>query len=133
MSLFRFLPFSFGFLGGGSTDYCSCSFFQCHLSLDLEREDASERPRRSTSSKVSCATTSVHKTCVPPPPPLSITFHFPVFIDMVAYIQPREALLKYATASVEDNEWTSAWTKTQPKPVFDLRPAPEDEEKDKKK
>ncbi|KAL8292109.1 hypothetical protein RQP46_001575 [Phenoliferia psychrophenolica] len=44
---------------------------------------------------------------------------------------PREALLKYATASVEDNEWTSAWTKTQPKPVFDLRPEPTEEEKKK--
>ncbi|KAK4704133.1 WD repeat-containing protein 70, partial [Phenoliferia sp. Uapishka_3] len=46
---------------------------------------------------------------------------------------PREALLKYATQSVEDNEWTSAWTKTQPKPVFDLRQDPEEEEKEKRK
>lgn len=46
---------------------------------------------------------------------------------------PREALLKYATASVEDNEWTSAWSKTQPKPVFDTRPLSDEEKEDKKK
>ncbi|KAK4046201.1 hypothetical protein OIO90_006622 [Microbotryomycetes sp. JL221] len=34
---------------------------------------------------------------------------------------PREALLKYATASNDDNTWTAAWSKTQPKPVFDER------------
>ncbi|SCZ89214.1 BZ3500_MvSof-1268-A1-R1_Chr1-1g01034 [Microbotryum saponariae] len=46
---------------------------------------------------------------------------------------PREALLKYATASVEENEWTAAWTKNQPKPVFDLRPDTDDEDDDPKK
>lgn len=45
---------------------------------------------------------------------------------------PREALLKYAVADPNDNEWTGAWNKTQPKPVFDLRPDPLEEEKEKK-
>lgn len=35
-------------------------------------------------------------------------------------LQPREALLKFATG--EPNEFTSVWDKNQPKPVFDLRP-----------
>ncbi|SCV71516.1 BQ2448_3104 [Microbotryum intermedium] len=46
---------------------------------------------------------------------------------------PREALLKYATTSVEENEWTAAWTKNQPKPVFDLRPDTDDEDNVPKK
>ncbi|KAM0748750.1 WD40 repeat-like protein [Meredithblackwellia eburnea MCA 4105] len=46
---------------------------------------------------------------------------------------PREALLKYAVSDVTENEWTAAWTKTQPKPVFDLRQEPEEEDNDQKK
>ncbi|ORY54604.1 WD40-repeat-containing domain protein [Leucosporidium creatinivorum] len=42
---------------------------------------------------------------------------------------PREALLKYATKDVKDNEWTAAWTANQPKPVFDMRPDPDEEQK----
>ncbi|BGP01943.1 hypothetical protein RTBOTA2_005286 [Rhodotorula toruloides] len=41
---------------------------------------------------------------------------------------PREALLKYASADPNDNTWTKAWAATQPKPVFDTRPDPEEEE-----
>lgn len=44
-------------------------------------------------------------------------------------MQPREALLKYATKDVNDNEWTAAWTKNQPKPVFDLRPESDEEDR----
>ncbi|GAA5988162.1 hypothetical protein JCM11641_003617 [Rhodosporidiobolus odoratus] len=40
-------------------------------------------------------------------------------------VDPREALLKYATADPEDNTWTKAWAKTQPKAVFDNRPEEE--------
>ncbi|CDR49463.1 RHTO0S27e00210g1_1 [Rhodotorula toruloides] len=45
---------------------------------------------------------------------------------------PREALLKYASADPNDNTWTKAWAATQPKPVFDTRPDPEEEEEDGK-
>ncbi|GAA5941632.1 WD40 repeat domain-containing protein [Sporobolomyces koalae] len=40
---------------------------------------------------------------------------------------PREALLKYATADPSENEFTKAWTKTQPKPVFDYRSDSDDD------
>ncbi|GAA6018333.1 hypothetical protein JCM11491_005936 [Sporobolomyces phaffii] len=40
---------------------------------------------------------------------------------------PREALLKYATADPADNTWTSAWSKTQPKAVFDDRSDSDDD------
>ncbi|GAA5885663.1 hypothetical protein JCM16303_003104 [Sporobolomyces ruberrimus] len=40
---------------------------------------------------------------------------------------PREALLKYATADPSDNTWTSAWSKSQPKPVFDERSDSDDD------
>ncbi|TNY22933.1 WD40-repeat-containing domain protein [Rhodotorula diobovata] len=45
---------------------------------------------------------------------------------------PREALLKYATADPNDNTWTKAWAATQPKPVFDDRPDPEDDVEEKR-
>ncbi|GAA5868551.1 hypothetical protein JCM1840_005486 [Sporobolomyces johnsonii] len=45
---------------------------------------------------------------------------------------PREALLKYATADPSDNTWTQAWAKTQPKPVFDTRVDDEDDEEEKR-
>ncbi|CEQ40698.1 SPOSA6832_02359 [Sporobolomyces salmonicolor] len=45
---------------------------------------------------------------------------------------PREALLKYATADPSDNTWTQAWAKTQPKPVFDTRVDDDDEEEEKR-
>ncbi|BGP33973.1 hypothetical protein JCM10296v2_005788 [Rhodotorula toruloides] len=44
---------------------------------------------------------------------------------------PREALLKYASADPNDNTWTKAWAATQPKPVFDTRPDTEEEEEGK--
>jgi len=46
--------------------------------------------------------------------------------------QPREALLKYATADPNDNTWTKAWAATQPKTVFDERPDPEDDVEEKR-
>ncbi|GAA5901838.1 hypothetical protein JCM8208_003601 [Rhodotorula glutinis] len=45
---------------------------------------------------------------------------------------PREALLKYATADPNDNTWTKAWAATQPKTVFDDRPDPEDDVEEKR-
>ncbi|GAA5823064.1 hypothetical protein JCM11251_007472 [Rhodosporidiobolus azoricus] len=47
-------------------------------------------------------------------------------------VDPREALLKYATADPNDNTWTQAWSKTQPKPVFDTRIVTEEEEEAEK-
>ncbi|BGP50318.1 hypothetical protein JCM10450v2_006237 [Rhodotorula kratochvilovae] len=46
---------------------------------------------------------------------------------------PREALLKYATSDPSENEWTKAWSTTQPKPVFDERPDPEDDKEEEKR
>ncbi|GAA5848088.1 hypothetical protein JCM3766R1_006402 [Sporobolomyces carnicolor] len=40
---------------------------------------------------------------------------------------PREALLKYATADPAENTWTAAWSKSQPKPVFDDRSDSDDD------
>ncbi|GAA5994704.1 hypothetical protein JCM5350_006312 [Sporobolomyces pararoseus] len=40
---------------------------------------------------------------------------------------PREALLKYATTDPKDNTWTAAWSKSQPKPVFDDRSDSDDD------
>ncbi|GAA5970824.1 hypothetical protein JCM3765_005577 [Sporobolomyces pararoseus] len=40
---------------------------------------------------------------------------------------PREALLKYATTDPKDNTWTAAWSKSQPKPVFDERSDSDDD------
>ncbi|GAA5906824.1 WD40 repeat domain-containing protein [Sporobolomyces salmoneus] len=40
---------------------------------------------------------------------------------------PREALLKYATNDPGENTWTSAWSKSQPKPVFDDRSDSDDD------
>lgn len=45
---------------------------------------------------------------------------------------PREALLRYASKEGEKGEWTGAWSETQPKAVFDLRPETDDEEEKKK-
>ena len=42
-------------------------------------------------------------------------------------MQPREALLKYATTDPKDNTWTAAWSKSQPKPVFDDRSDSDDD------
>ncbi|KAI5478700.1 WD repeat protein 70 [Pseudohyphozyma bogoriensis] len=46
---------------------------------------------------------------------------------------PREALLKYATSDPSDNTWTQAWTKTQPKAVFDERALKDQEEEDRRR
>ncbi|GAA6010590.1 hypothetical protein JCM10207_007752 [Rhodosporidiobolus poonsookiae] len=48
-------------------------------------------------------------------------------------VDPREALLKYATADPNDNTWTKAWAKTQPKPVFDERPDPDEDKEEEAK
>lgn len=55
-----------------------------------------------------------------------------VRLTPACFLQPREALLKYASADPNDNTWTKAWAATQPKPVFDTRPDPEEEEEDGK-
>ncbi|GAA6046900.1 hypothetical protein JCM3770_003419 [Rhodotorula araucariae] len=46
---------------------------------------------------------------------------------------PREALLKYATTDPSENKWTKAWSATQPRPVFDERPDPEDDGEEEKR
>ena len=54
-------------------------------------------------------------------------------------MQPREALLKYAEKTENDKQWTAAWQKTQPKPVFsqymddEANPAEPSSSKKKKK
>ncbi|GAA6031509.1 hypothetical protein JCM8097_006490 [Rhodosporidiobolus ruineniae] len=42
-------------------------------------------------------------------------------------VDPREALLKYATSDPSENTWTQAWAKTQPKAVFDPHAQEEEE------
>lgn len=55
-------------------------------------------------------------------------------LPTMSHSQPREALLKYATADASENQWTAAWTATQPKPIFDTRPEEDnDDSKEDKK
>ena len=55
-------------------------------------------------------------------------------LPAISLSQPREALLKYATADASENQWTAAWTATQPKPIFDTRPEEDnDDSKEDKK